>query len=178
MDLRTLQVTFLFMDFTREIKVGKLFIYPTDTIYGVGCDADNTAAVEKLRDMKKRPTNPFSVIAPSKGWIREHCIVSEKAEEWLAKLPGPYTLILPLKRGGTLGIRIPDHWIKDIVQELDCPIITTSVNLAGEQPITQVQDVPLAMKRYIDFAIDDGLLSGRPSSIVYLDKENAMMKER
>ena len=81
-----------------KIKEGKLFIHPTDTIYGIGCDATNPHAVEKVKELKKRPKNSaLSIIAPSKDWIRENCELTKEATEWLGKLPGPYTLILKLK---------------------------------------------------------------------------------
>ncbi|MDP3640054.1 MAG: Sua5/YciO/YrdC/YwlC family protein, partial [Nanoarchaeota archaeon] len=67
----------------QRIKDGAIFIHPTDTIYGLGCDATNGAAVRKLRELKQRPTNPFSVWVPSLTWIRKHCEVTPKAEKWL-----------------------------------------------------------------------------------------------
>ena len=82
--------------FLRAFK-NSLFIYPTDTIYGVGCDALNGVLVDRIRDLKGRYDLPFSVIAPSKEWIREQCVIDERAQEWLDKLPGPYTLILKMK---------------------------------------------------------------------------------
>ena len=76
---------------------GAVFIHPTDTIYGIGCNAEVSSAVRKVRQLKARATNPFSVIAPSLEWINENCVVTKEADEWLEKLPGPYTLILKLK---------------------------------------------------------------------------------
>ena len=65
------------MDFIEDIKNGAVFIYPTDTIYGLGCDATNLASVKLIRELKYRDKDkPMSVIAPSVEWIREHCEVS------------------------------------------------------------------------------------------------------
>ena len=80
-----------------QIKNNALFIYPTDTIYGIGCDATSEEAVKKLRNVKTRYTRPFSIIAPNKQWILENCVIGEKEKSWIDKLPGPYTLILKLK---------------------------------------------------------------------------------
>ena len=76
-----------------SITRGSLFIHPTDTIYGIGCNAQNSNSVKKIRKLKARSANPFSIIAPSFEWINENCIITKQAEEWLKKLPGPYTLI-------------------------------------------------------------------------------------
>ena len=81
-----------------SITEGKIFIYPTDTIYGIGCNAQDAEAVSEIRSIKSRAQNPFSVIAPSVEWIKENCVVEKEAEAWLKKLPGPYTLIFKLKR--------------------------------------------------------------------------------
>ena len=66
-----------------RILKGDVFVHPTDTIYGLGCNALDSKAVKKLRDMKKRPDTPFSVIAPSRAWIEENCIITKEAKEWL-----------------------------------------------------------------------------------------------
>ena len=78
-------------------KKGKVFIYPTDTIYGLGCDALNKEAVRKIIEIKERNNKPMSVIAPNKEWIKENCTIEKKANKWMKKLPGKYTLIVNLK---------------------------------------------------------------------------------
>ena len=75
-----------------KLNSGKLFIYPTDTIYGIGCDATNIQAVLNIGIAKKRENQAYSIIAPSKDWIRENCETNTAVETWLNKLPGPYTL--------------------------------------------------------------------------------------
>ena len=62
---------FNFSKFKEKVLEGKVFVYPTDTIYGLGCDATNFKAVEKIRKLKEREENPFSVVAPSKEWIKK-----------------------------------------------------------------------------------------------------------
>ncbi|MBI4918748.1 threonylcarbamoyl-AMP synthase [archaeon] len=157
---------------------GAVFIHPTDTIYGIGCNAELSKAVRKVRQLKARATNPFSVIAPSFDWIKENCIVTKEAEEWLEKLPGPYTLIFKLKNNcvakevnpglNTLGIRIPNHWIRKLVAEADVPVVTTSVNRVNEDYMTSLEDLDSGIKAGIDFVLYEGKKEGKPSKIIDL----------
>src|SRR3989344_1033193 len=134
-----------------SIVNGAVFIHPTDTIYGIGCNAELSKAVKKVRKLKARAANPFSVIAPSLDWINESCIITKQAQEWLEKLPGPYTLIFRLKKKcvakevnpglDTFGVRIPSHWIRKLVAEADVPVVTTSVNKANEDYMTSIEDL-------------------------------------
>jgi len=175
--------------FLEEMKKGKIFVYPTDTIYGIGCDASNNDSVKKIRKIKKRDDKPFSVIAPNKKWILENCFVSEKVEKWLDKLPGNYTLILELKNWeavsssvnaglDNLGIRIPKHWFSEIVSELGVPFVTTSVNLAREKNMTSIDDIDKDVKNKVDYIIYEGLKQGKPSTIVNLINNKEDILER
>lgn len=129
------------------LRDGKIIIYPTDTLYGLGCDARNDAAVEKIFRIKKREKNkPLSVIVKSIDAAGSVAFVSVKTRKVLEKfLPGPYTFILPgvkkispnaLNGRIDVGIRIPDNQvIQRIVTEFDGPIITTSVNISGSEAL-------------------------------------------
>ncbi|MDO8509089.1 MAG: L-threonylcarbamoyladenylate synthase [Nanoarchaeota archaeon] len=163
----------------REIREGKIFVYPTDTIYGIGCDATNDDSVNKIRQIKKRDEKPFSIIAPSKDWIKKDCVVDDNSEKWLNKLPGAYTLILELRNWvavsdkvnfgfDSIGVRIPDHWISRVIENYGKPFVTTSVNISGEPFIKNIDNVPPEMKDEIDYAIDEGNIEGNPSTIVKL----------
>lgn len=170
----------------KQILNGAVFIHPTDTIYGIGCDATSSKAVKKVRDLKGRPTTPFSVIAPSKDWIRANCIVDKKGEKWLKKLPGPYTLIFKTKQQcvapevnpgvDTLGVRIPKHWFAKFVEELNIPIVTTSANIAGNPFMTSIDDLDEKLKQGLDFAIYEGEKKGYPSTIVHLEEKRKLLK--
>ena len=163
------------------ITFSSVFVYPTDTLYGIGCDARSAALVNRIRQAKNVHDAPFSVIAPSKDWIRENLEYMEEFDEWLDKLPGPYTLIMKIKNPrcvsqettanrNTLGVRIPKNWFSDIVEEAGIPIVTTSVNTHGSPPITKIADIPEIIKKSVDFAIDDGDIKGSPSTLVDLTK--------
>lgn len=167
----------------REIREGAVFIYPTDTIYGIGCVADNDSSVKRVREIKARDKRPFSVIVPSLDWIKGHCVLSDAAKRWLLKLPGPYTLVLPLKGHcvsvsanmglNSLGVRIPDHWVSNLVGKLGKPLITTSVNVSGENAGTTLLD----LQRFdVDFIIFEGVLDNPPSIIVDLREGERILR--
>jgi L-threonylcarbamoyladenylate synthase len=172
-----------------EIKTGAVFIYPTDTIYGIGCNAMIDKAVQRIRSIKSRYTRPFSVIAPSVEWIQDNCVVTDDAEKWLTNLPGPLTLIMSLKSKemisehvnsglDTLGVRIPHHWFTEVVTEVGYPIITTSANKVGENFMTSLEDLDPSIANEIDFVIYDGPKEGRPSKLVHLEGDAIEIKER
>ena len=162
----------------KEIKAGKIFIYPTDTVYGLGCNALNEKAVEKIKEMKKRDEKkPLSIIAPSVSWIHEHFIVDLNLEKYL---PGPYTVILKKKipfflkwvsAGDSMGIRIPDNVFCRKVQKSGIPFVTTSVNISGSKSITQISELSDDIKKQVDIIIDDGILNGKPSTLIINGKE-------
>ncbi|MBI2651395.1 threonylcarbamoyl-AMP synthase [Candidatus Woesearchaeota archaeon] len=163
---------------TNLIENAPIFVYPTDTIYGIGCNALNKKAVAKIRKIKQRSKNPFSVIAPSKEWLYENCIVNKNAEEWVNKLPGPYTLIFKKKKEpvaknvapglDTLGVRIPAHWFSKFAEEIEIPIVTTSVNKSGTDFMTSLEDLDSEIKSAVSFIIYEGIKKGSPSKIVDL----------
>ena len=157
----------------QAIRSGKIFIYPTDTIYGIGCAAENEAAVKRIRHIKSRETQkPFSIIAPSKEWIHVHFEV--KFPKFLEKLPGPYTLILPKKIPGfleevspstSMGVRIPKHPFTQLVEEAAIPFVTTSVNVSGQPHAKSIADIPKEILESVDFVLDAGKLENPPSEL-------------
>jgi len=167
------------MDFVEDIKNGAVFIYPTDTIYGIGCDATNEESVSMVRDLKYRDKDkPTSIIAPSKDWILENCIVDVELLD--RYLPGPYTLILKknnpeflksVSSNDSLGIRIPDCEFTKLVEKAGVPFITTSVNFVGEPYAIKISDIDHKIIDVVDIVIGVGKLDGRPSIIVVDGKE-------
>lgn len=158
----------------KEILAGKIFIYPTDTIYGLGCNATNKTAVEKIKNIKGRDKDkPLSIIAPSIKWIQDNLIVNCDLSKYL---PGPYTIILKKKNplflshianGETIGVRIPaNNFIKEI-QKANVPFVTTSVNLSGEPFALSTKEIKQEIKDKVDHIIEaDEELSGIPSTLI------------
>jgi len=158
----------------KAILKGKIFIYPTDTIYGLGCNAENQESVKKIKKIKTRDSEkPLSIIAPSISWIKEHCIFDEILEKYL---PGPYTLILEKLRPGflshvsptsTLGIRIPKNEFCDRIRNIGKPFVTTSVNLSREPFATSIDSISKEIKDKVDIIQEaKEKLSGKPSTLI------------
>ncbi|MBI45456.1 MAG: threonylcarbamoyl-AMP synthase [Candidatus Marinimicrobia bacterium] len=140
---------------------GEIIVYPTDTLYGFGVDATNTEAVSKLNHLKNRQ-RPYSIIVNSLDMLKKYAILNDELKEQIVSiLPGPVTIILnksindlsPLVTLdlNTVGIRIPDsNFILKVVQQINRPIITTSVNVHGEDALN---DIKLINKKYPDINI-------------------------
>jgi tRNA threonylcarbamoyl adenosine modification protein (Sua5/YciO/YrdC/YwlC family) len=165
----------------KELK-NSLFVYPTDTIYGIGCNATDEKLVQQVRYIKNSQ-QPFSVIVPNKEWIYKNCIVSQEAEEWIRKLPGPYTLILPLKNPKavaknvyhsndfiSVGVRMPNHWFLSVVNQLGFPIITTSANVSGSDFMTTLDNLDTCIRNKVDYVFYEGEKKGQPSTLVHLTR--------
>jgi len=162
------------MDFVEDIKNGAVVIHPTDTIYGIGCDATNEDSVRLIKEIKRQEKNkPMSVIAPSVSWIKKHCEVeSDVIEKYL---PGPYTLILKKKDknflkvaspNDLLGVRIPDCEFTKLVEKAGIPFITSSVNFSGEAFAIKISEIHKEILDKADIIIGVGKLDGRPSTLV------------
>ncbi|HYD02863.1 MAG TPA: L-threonylcarbamoyladenylate synthase [Alphaproteobacteria bacterium] len=167
-----------------------VFIYPTDTIYGIGCNALDEKLVARLRKIKNTE-KPLSVIAPTKEWISNNCVITEEAEGWLKKLPGPYTLILKLKNPKavaknvynnsemTLGVRMPDNWFLEVAKSARIPIITTSANISGENFMTSIDDLDQKISGSVDYVFYDGdKKKGTPSTIINLAGAEIIIQKR
>lgn len=167
-----------------------VFVYPTDTIYGLGCNATDERLVSKIRKIKNSQ-QPFSVIVPSKEWIYQNCEVTQEADEWIRKLPGPYTLILKLKNPkalaknvyhsnsmNTVGVRMPNHWFLAVVYQMKVPIITTSANVSGRDFMTTLDDLDSTIRNNVDYVFYDGEKKGRPSTMINLVGPEISIKQR
>jgi len=163
------------------LKKGKIIVYPTDTIYGLGCDAMDEKAVKKLYAVKNRDERkPVSVIVKNIKSINKIAFVDRKNKTVAEKLfPGPYTLIFPgakniseMITGGenSIGVRMPDNEIcRKISVSFDNPIITTSVNISGEEALND----PFKMFDYFkdkklapNLILDCGKIKNGQASIV------------
>jgi L-threonylcarbamoyladenylate synthase len=130
---------------------GGVIIYPTDTVYGIGCDINNERAIEKLISIKKRSNNPMSVAVSSIDMIKQVAVIEDNKVFNL--LPGPFTFILKKKKVSdsitsglpTVGVRIPDNDIAlKIIEKFGKPIITTSANISNKPSPKSLKEVDIS----------------------------------
>lgn len=170
------------------ILSGGVMVYPTDTIYGLGCDVFSKEAIKRISTIKKRdPNKPFSFVCSDISQISQFAFVSNWAYRLINRImPGPYTVILearktsiPKKMIGkrnTVGVRIPDHPIcRSLVEIIGHPIISTSVNLTGSEPLTDPVMLPESFEKYIDVVISVGPLVSDPSTVVDLTGDEPVL---
>ena len=164
------------------LEDGGIIIYPTDTVYAMGCDIMATNAIEKIARFKGlNPQNPeLSLIFHDMSQLSEYTIIHDNNIFKLLKrnLPGPFTFIVQANnqipklfknKKKTVGIRIPDNTIAlELVKELGRPIITTSIH-DPDEVIEYTTDPELIYEKYRDFAdivIDGGFGNNEASTIV------------
>ncbi len=165
---------------TNILRDGGLVIYPTDTVYAIGCDAMNVRAVEKICQIKG--INPqksnLSIICYDLSNLSEYAKVSNAAFKLMKKhLPGPFTFILPTsselpkiyKNRKEVGIRVPDNpIIRTLVKELGNPILTMSIHDEDDM-IEYSTDPELIYEKYedkVDVVINGGYGGIEPSTVV------------
>jgi len=167
----------------QAMKDGALVIYPTDTVYGLGCDINNKNALEKvakIRGVKLQKAN-FSFICKNLSDLSEYVSQIDTATFKILKrnLPGPYTFILPgnnnlpnvFKKKKTVGIRVPDNSIAiGLVQALGNPIISTSIK-DDDEIIEYTTDPSLIVEKWdrlVDYVIDGGYGDNVASTVIDL----------
>jgi len=157
---------------------GGIIVYPTDTLYGFGVDANNISAINKLNKLKGRE-GPISVVMQDINTIISCAKIDDVEAEIIRKnLIGYTTIILPVKsgtvyksimgEGETLGIRLPDHsFATNLCKLIDGPITTTSVNRSGEIPLNDPNEIFKVFNGEFDLLIDDGKINHTKGSTIY-----------
>ena len=161
---------------------GGIIIYPTDTMYAMGCHALKERPIEKickLKNLDPRKHN-LSVICSDLSNISEYANIDNRTFKLMKKnLPGPFTFILKadsrlpkiFRNRKEVGIRVPDHpIIKEIVRLLDAPILTTTLPYDSEEDIEYITDPELIHEKFehdVNLVIDGGIGETEPSTVVY-----------
>jgi len=172
------------------LKKGALIGYPTDTIYGIGCDLLNKDAIETVYRLKKHDRKkPLSFICSDLNDISQYARVSNYAYKTMKRLlPGPYTFVLEatklvpsiaMTKQKTVGIRVPDNRIcLAIVERLGHPIISTSVYKTNEGLYSDPADIEEKFGKQLGFVIDGGIVVAEHSSIIDLVNEEPVVLRR
>lgn len=173
----------------RTVREGGTILYPTDTVWGLGCDATNAAAVARIFEIKQRAEAKSLVLLASDldmvaKYVKE---IPSIAIDLVEVNDAPMTIIYPgatcsetgdrwhlaanaVADDGTVGIRIPlMDWCKQLVFKLGRPLVSTSANLSGEPTPKRFSDIPQALKDAVDFVVPpsvDTQSTGRASQIL------------
>ena len=165
----------------RVMRGGGIILYPTDTVWGLGCDATSAAAVERIYCLKHSENKKSMLVL---------CASADMTVRYVDRAPGiafevqematsPLTLILPgacavaenlIPEEGTLGIRIPEHeFCKKLIRKLNRPLVSTSANISGEATPVGLQDVAKEIVDGVDFVVNprfEGKPTRKASSII------------
>jgi len=160
------------------LEKGGIIIYPTDTVYALGADATNPAAVEAVFALKGRPRDqPLSVLVGGFAMLKRWALVSPKQKAHIdEQLPAARTFILKPKKAmlvshGNVGFRLPDHWCTRIAETLGRPVTATSANVHAQQNPVSITELRRIFGKRVSLYIDAGKLSKLPSQIVDLTVE-------
>ena len=169
------------------LRQGGIILYPTDTVWGIGCDATNAEAVQKIYDLKQSTDKKSMLVL---------CKDANMVVRYVDKAPGiafevmemassPLTLILPGATGvaenlipeeGTLGVRVPDHeFCQKLLYKFGRPIVSTSANISGQKTPKNLTEVSKAIVEGVDFVVNprfQGRPTGKPSSIIAFGEDS------
>ncbi|MCE2612248.1 threonylcarbamoyl-AMP synthase [Flavobacteriaceae bacterium D16] len=168
------------------LKKGGIIIYPTDTVYGMGCDITNSKALERLARIKgvKLEKQNWSFICADLSNLSDYVRQIDSPTFKLLKraLPGPYTFVLPgnrnlpkdFKNKKTVGIRVPEHGIaQELIRELGNPIVSTSIK-DDDDVIEYTTDPELIYEKWkdlVDVVVNAGYGGNIPSTVIDLSSE-------
>ena len=163
------------------LRKGGIILYPTDTVWGIGCDATNEEAVARIYALKQSENKKSMLVLCSDAdmIVRYVDKAPAVAFEVMEMATSPLTAILPGAKGlaanlipeeGTLGVRIPDHeFCRRLLRKFGRPIVSTSANISGQDTPKRLADTDEAIVKGVDYVIDprcEGKTTRKPSSII------------
>jgi len=169
------------------LKDGGLILYPSDTIWGIGCDATNEDAVAKIFELKQRNESKalISLVENKKQLITLTDQIPKEAESHK-----PTTIIYTnisglaknlIANDGTVAIRIvQDHFCKQLIQNFGKPIVATSANISGESTPEQFAEISEEIKNNVDYIVNlrQNEIMSNPSDILFITKDGSIRKIR
>ena len=177
----------IYADAVETLRKGGVILYPTDTVWGIGCDATNAEAVQKVYEIKKRPDSKSLVLLARDldmvaRYVRE---IPEMALQLVEVNDRPMTIIYPdamtgvecrglaenvVAEDGSVGIRIPAvDFCRNLVHRFGRPVVSTSANISGEPTPRKFADIPQQIRDAVDYILDPSLerqSTGSASSII------------
>ncbi len=168
----------------KSLQDGEVIVYPTDTIYGLGCLASDVKAIKKIKAIKKRDENkPLLILVSSLYMAKKYCFVSKKQESilrelWNSNRPTSVILrhrnllpqeLIPKHKG--LAVRLPkSDFLRKIIRTAGVPVVSTSFNISGEPVWNEVNFLATKKLKISDpeLIVDGGKLNNKPSRIVDL----------
>ncbi|OGQ14984.1 MAG: threonylcarbamoyl-AMP synthase [Deltaproteobacteria bacterium RIFCSPHIGHO2_02_FULL_40_11] len=171
----------------QALESGGIIAYPTETVYGLGCDPFQRTSIEKIFELKQRPLAQTPLILiPDVGWLEKLC---KNIDPLTAKLvdhfwPGPLTLIFQaskemppwlIRDDETLAVRHSSHpWVEVFMKAYQKPLISTSANLSGQEPSLTIESVKQVFGDKVDLYIDGGELRQNKSSSIVMIQEGKL----
>ena len=171
------------------LRKGGVILYPTDTIWGLGCDATNAQAVDRIYKIKRRSNSKSMLIlldSPEK--LKNYVYVPSMAWELIKVTNQPLTIIYPQARNlapnliaedGTVGIRIVrDEFCRDLIRAFGKPIVSTSANISGQPAPANFSEISQQIKDSVDYIVrwrQKDYRKFRPSSVIKLEKNNQIV---
>jgi L-threonylcarbamoyladenylate synthase len=172
------------------VRRGGLAVYPTETVYGLGCDPFNVEAVKRILKVKDNRSKPLPVLAASIADAEKVAFVSPNGKRLAAKFwPGSLTMVFPKKPNfpdavtfglDSVGLRIPDNDVaRHLIRLSGGLLIGSSANRTGEEPPRAVQEISGELKEMVDVVLDGGVaVQGMPSTVADLTSEKpAILRE-
>lgn len=168
-------------DLINNIEDGNLVIVPTDTVYGISCDATNKDAINKVFIAKQREQKPLIVMVSNIDMLKKYVKDINDLEQKLIDKYWPNTLTILFKKNDNLleeitcgseyvGIRMPDNkLLLDLMNKINKPIISTSANISGSSVITNTSLIEPELKEYISYVYDDGEKTSVASTLVKVE---------
>jgi len=172
----------------QTITKGGVILYPTDTIWGIGCDATNELAVKKIFEIKKRPSSKALVILISEASQLEfYADIPEVAYDLVEFAENPLTIVYPharriapslISEDGTIAIRVvKDDFCKMIINSIRKPLVSTSANISGEPAPAYFDEITEEIKSKVDYVVPLRQMERKnvnPSRIIKLDLNGAI----
>jgi L-threonylcarbamoyladenylate synthase len=162
---------------SRKVKDGGLIVYPTDTVYGFGCDPFNPDAIKRVFDVKSERKKPLPILASDLEAVERIASLSEKARRIADTFwPGPLTIVVPKKpilpdlvtcRLNSVGVRVPGHDVAlELIRLSDGVLTGTSANKTGQKPPLTAQEASKQIGSEVDLILNGGLAALGISSTV------------